>query len=457
MTATGTGLPAGPSRARRVVVGAALVATVVLVLVAAVIWVRTGFRVTGGYMWLVVPITLLAALTYTGAGSVIVLRRSETRIGWLLVAMGVSVSLTYVGFALASAPGSPLAVPDDVAAVAGLIAAGIVSPVGAAIAVVFGLIFPTDRLLGPDWRWGVVLGVMGAALSAVGNFVRPGPILFLPAIDNPLVPPGRAGPEALLLPVGILLLAAGAMLAAASLLVRYRTAEGDTRRQIRLVVAAGIGLAALYVTFLGFSVAGISGPARDVVSVLMAVALLLSPVAILVAIARYRLYDIDRLVGRGFVYGGLLALLAGLYAASMRLFTALFGDLLGGSSEIALVVTTLVLATTLTPIKSRLERVATRWSHEGSGVNGAAQPADDGAADAGTAGASTDAAGASTDAPGALSSGQLVLDPATREALRQLVRDVLAEEGLHGTPTSGGVGGSAVERETPGSPASQAS
>jgi hypothetical protein len=409
VTVTRTELPAGPSRTRRWVVGAALVATAVLVLVAAVIWVRTGFRVTGGYMWLVVPITLLAALTYTGSGSVIVLRRSETRIGWLLVAMGLSVALTYVGFALASAPGSRLAVPEDVAAVAALLAAGIVSPLGAALAVAFGLIFPTDRLLGHAWRWGIVLGVAGAALSAVGNFVRPGPILFLPAIDNPLVPPEGTGPAALLLPVGILLLAGGALLAAASLLVRYRTAVGDTRRQIRLVVAAGIGLAALYVTFLGFSVAGVGGLARDVISVLMAIALLLSPVAILVAIARYRLYDIDRLVGRGFVYGGLLALLAGLYAASMRLFTALFGGLLGDSSEIALVVTTLVLASTLTPIKTRLERVATRWSRE-SGGGGDAQALE------GTVGV-------------AATAGVEALEPAVRDAVRQLVREVLAEEG----------------------------
>jgi MFS family permease len=284
--------------------------------------------------------------------------------------------------------------------------------VGATLAIIFGLIFPTDHVLGPRWRWGIVLAVTGAVLSALGNVVRPGPLLFLPEVENPLVSPAPAGVAALLLPLSIGMLAAGAVMAAASLLLRYRDAEGDVHRQIRLVVAAGIGLAALYVTFLGFSVAGIRGPARDLVSVLMAISLLLSPLAILVAMARYRLYDIDRLVGRGFVYGGLLALLAGIYAASMRLFTALFAGLLGESSETALVVTTLLLATTFTPIKSRLERVARRWSEE------------DRAADGSVADGSV--AGTALDAGAFVVAG--AVDPATREALRQIVREVLAEE-----------------------------
>lgn len=469
MTITEAGESSGPSTARRLVVAGALVATIVLVLAAAIIWIRGGFRVTGGYLWPAVPITLLAAVTYAGTGAVIVLRRREIHIGWVLMAMGVAVSATYVGFALASAPGSTLDVSEEVAAAAGLVAAGIISPVGAALAVLFGLIFPTDDFIGPRWRWGAVLGLAGAALSAIGNTMRPGPILFLPEIDNPLVPPGPAGPAALLLPLGIALLAAGAMAAAGSLLVRYRVAGGDTRRQIRLVVAAGIALALLYITFLAFSVAGVAGFARDVLSVLMATGLLLSPIAILVAIARYRLYDIDRVVGRSFVYGGLLAVLAGLYAASMRLFTAVFSGLLGESSEVALVITTLLLATTLTPIKSRLERIATRWGKEGESETGAASP--DVAAAASVAGppggAATEAGMAATVATGADETAVVVLEPAMREAVRQLVREVLAEEAAagaraHDEPTGQlqaarrRLTASEDAADTPGSPASQA-
>jgi hypothetical protein len=84
----------------------------------------------------------------------------------------------------------------------------------------------------------------------------------------------------------------------------------------------------------------------------------LVPVAALFAMLRYRLYDIDRVIGRTFVYGALTAILAGLYAASIRLFTSFFVDVTRQSSDTALVLTTLVLATTFTPIKSWLEGVA---------------------------------------------------------------------------------------------------
>ena len=108
------------------------------------------------------------------------------------------------------------------------------------------------------------------------------------------------------------------------------------------------------------------------------------PTAALVAILRYRLYQIDRLIGRTFVFGSLTAILAGLYASSIRLFTSIFVGLTGESSDAALVLTTLVLATTFTPIKQRLETVAKERFHDpGPGGPRAAadQPAAPGTAD----------------------------------------------------------------------------
>lgn len=82
------------------------------------------------------------------------------------------------------------------------------------------------------------------------------------------------------------------------------------------------------------------------------------PIAVLQAVTSHRLYDIDRIIGRTFAYGALTAILAGLYAASVRLFQGVFVALTGDESDAALVLTTLVLATTFTPIKTRLEKAA---------------------------------------------------------------------------------------------------
>jgi hypothetical protein len=86
----------------------------------------------------------------------------------------------------------------------------------------------------------------------------------------------------------------------------------------------------------------------------------LPPVAIVVAISRYRLFDIDAILSRTFVFGALTAILAGVYTASIRLFNSLFTALTGEASDAALVITTLVIAASFTPIRRRLEAVVER-------------------------------------------------------------------------------------------------
>ena len=88
---------------------------------------------------------------------------------------------------------------------------------------------------------------------------------------------------------------------------------------------------------------------------LFCVGAIVVPLAALVAILRYHLYEIETIIGRTLVYGSLTAILAGIYTAGIRLFNWLFVEMTGEDSDVALVVTTLVLATTFTPIKTWLE------------------------------------------------------------------------------------------------------
>jgi hypothetical protein len=89
-------------------------------------------------------------------------------------------------------------------------------------------------------------------------------------------------------------------------------------------------------------------------------ALSLVPVCLTISILRYRLYEIDFFINRALVYGGLTAILAGVYTASIRLFQSMFIAVTGDESDAAIVLTTLVLASAFTPVRTRLQTAVDR-------------------------------------------------------------------------------------------------
>ncbi|TMC03078.1 MAG: SHOCT domain-containing protein [Chloroflexi bacterium] len=99
------------------------------------------------------------------------------------------------------------------------------------------------------------------------------------------------------------------------------------------------------------------------------------PVAVGIAILRYRLYEIDVIINRTLVYGLLTAALAGLYTAALAFFQRLFVAVTGQSSDLAIVMTLFVLATVFTPIKTSLQtavdaRIKTTVRPSGSSSTG---------------------------------------------------------------------------------------
>jgi hypothetical protein len=144
--------------------------------------------------------------------------------------------------------------------------------------------------------------------------------------------------------------------------VRYRQAASRERLQLRWFAYGASVAFVSAVVYLAFGV--IATPENDFVREATYALFILSlsslPISVFHAITTHNLYEIDRIIGRTFAYGALTAILAGLYAASVRLFNGLFVAVTGQESEAALVLTTLVLATTFTPIKSRLEKIAAK-------------------------------------------------------------------------------------------------
>jgi len=289
-------------------------------------------------------------------------RRGARRMGWLLLAFGVvagASSIAWSTMLVTMATGGD----RGLGAVVSWLAGSLVVPVWAylvtALIVCFPSGVPETRLEARLLRWTAVIGsVAGLAL-----LIRPGPIPVYPAFDNPLpVPPGWHPALIVVTTMAVLGTLVSAVAATAAMVGRYRRAATIERLQLRWFAFGAALVAAASLAFIVLGALLFSG--NPVIREGTYIAFLLSlcslPIAVAIAITRYHLYDIDRIIGRTVAYGALTAILAGLYAASVRLFNSLFMTLTGEESEGALVLTTLVLATTFTPIKTRLEKAAAK-------------------------------------------------------------------------------------------------
>jgi hypothetical protein len=182
------------------------------------------------------------------------------------------------------------------------------------------LLFPTGRLLSPQWR--LVAWLTAAVTAALTALASLQPELSLGTVPDQVIanPIGIAALGNLLRdPVVAGLIVVLAALAAAgfgSLVLRFRRSRGEERQQLKWFTYAG--------ALLPLSVIGdaLPAPVGDLATALPIVFL---PIATGIAILRHRLYDIDRLINRTLVYGLLTAALAGVYAAMVLLLGQAFG------------------------------------------------------------------------------------------------------------------------------------
>ena len=303
---------------------------------------------------------VIALLGYALIGALIVSSRPRHPIGWMFCALTVTFGLgffsrQYAIRALAVAPGSLPA--GELMAWLGF---WIDLPALAVGVVFLPLLFPDGRLPSPRWRpvaWfagALVLIAVVTAMVAPETYEGSG----FPNVRNPV---GLYDYTATYELIGVILqplLLAVIILSAVALLDRVRRADAVERQQIKWFGYAGALVA------LSFIIEALARffPALTVPSQLVnIVALTALPVAVGVAVLRYRLYDVDLIVNRTLVYVLLTAVLAGLYTAAVALFQRLFVATTGQGSDLAIVMTLFVLATVFTPIKNALqERVDRR-------------------------------------------------------------------------------------------------
>jgi hypothetical protein len=308
-------------------------------------------------------LAVVILLTYVTVGALIASRRPANPIGWIFCAAALLVIISvfgvnYAGYALVTSPGS---LPG------GMMMAWFASwirDIGFQLIISFLLLyFPDGQLPSQGWRVVAWSAAIGIALSTLLKTVKPGPMAYT-YLNNPL---GIEGADGLLGPLEIVVsyfLLAAIAACIASVVVRFRRAEGDERLQLKWFSYAA-ALATPLLLLINQFEDDIRSPFQQAVyDVVFRLTFAAVPIAAGIAILKYRLYDIDLIINRTLVYVPLTAILAGVYSATLALSQRLFQALTGQRSDAAVVLTTLILVVTFTPIKNALQTIVDKQFKE---------------------------------------------------------------------------------------------
>ena len=288
-------------------------------------------------------------LGYATIGLVLTLRRPGNPIGWLYAAAGLVWSLAIPGDAWLGqlvAEHRPLPLAAQVAAVCGEFNWAPATVLGVTL---LALLVPDGRLRSPRWWPVAASGIAAAVLVVVGGGLAPAR-LENTSIANPFGLSGPAGAVAgMLVAAGTLLWAATMVASLACVVVRFRSSSGVERQQLRWVAAGAVAAVAGLL-------AGAAVPQNTVLSSILYAMVLCIPLAVAVAVLRYRLWDLDRLVSRTVTYAVVTALLVVPYL----LIVPAAGRLVQGSGSLAVAAATVAAAAAFAPLRRRVQGLVDR-------------------------------------------------------------------------------------------------
>jgi hypothetical protein len=210
------------------------------------------------------------------------------------------------------------------------------------------LLVPNGRLRSRRWRVVAAAAVAGPLLFVVGALLIPGPTSDTPVpFDNPFGQPGLVGEAAKVISAtGLALHAVALLTALLCVIVRFRASRGVERQQLRWV-ATGAAIAVLGVTV---PLGDLRGAWVDPLVILCV------PLSVAVAVLRYRLWDLDRLVSRTVTY----ALVTALLAVPFLLVVPAATKLVSGSGSLAVAAATLAAAALFQPLRRRVQGLVDR-------------------------------------------------------------------------------------------------
>jgi hypothetical protein len=304
----------------------------------------------------------VVVLVFTLVGALVASRLPGNSVGWISLAIGFTLGLggatgEYAAYALQTRPGS---LPG------GQYMAWLTNWAWVPSVVLIGtfmiLLFPDGRLPSRRWRPVAWLAAAVLVLGSASEALMPGRLAEAPNVTNPFgIESARSALD--LVSVGSFLLLPLCFVASAlSMILRFRRAAGEERQQLKWFASAAALLAGAFsLVVVGGIIGDLMGrgasslalkSAQDVVTLSFAGL----PLAMGIAILRYRLYDIDLLINRTLVYGALTAMLAVVYFGGVAATQAIFRTLTGQAQQpqLAVVVSTLVIAALFNPLRRRI-------------------------------------------------------------------------------------------------------
>jgi hypothetical protein len=356
----------------RLLAGALFIATIAVLALDIMLWAGQRFRpppvsfIQGQAIYVV---EMMMALAYGAMGWLLASRLPRNALGWLFLFVGLAMVAQMSTTFLVQQGHEAFRPLDQMTLLAAWAGSTLHLPLTIVLLVYVFLLFPDGRALSPRFALAGLAAAAGAGLVALSVGLAPEGLQWFPSLPNPLAAPPLLRPALPLINLaGLVLLVAGVVVATGAMVVRYRQAASVQRAQLRWIAVAVLLLTAAGVPFVLARYA----LALDYASgeLMLAIALAAGsfmPVAAAIAVLRHRLYDIDLILNRAFVYLPLTAILGGLYtggvAFSQRLFVAVTGD----RSDAAIVVTTLVMASAFTPVRNWLQTFVDRRFKPSSG------------------------------------------------------------------------------------------
>jgi hypothetical protein len=308
-----------------------------------------------------VVIFVVPFLAFPLVGALIASRRPRNPIGWICLSAGASWMLAtvtgpYAWYGTVANPGS-LPFPAAI----GSLTAWMWTPALGLLGTFLVLLFPDGRL--PSRRWRPLAWTSGAVivLGSAGTALKPGRPPDLGGAPNPFGLEEHAW-VAVAMETTLALLPLCFLASALGLVLRFRRSVGEEREQIKWMAFAGAVVGVGFFCVIAASVLvppPVAGGARPLWQTLLEDAVALSfagvPVAVGVAVLRYRLYDIDVIINRTLVYGLLTATLVAAYLSGIVVVQRLFVVLAGEESTLAVVASTLAVAALFSPVRRRLQ------------------------------------------------------------------------------------------------------